>query len=339
MAPIFPTNRQGFSYVSHTIRAKDNPIQSLCSVWQHIDACQVTPGAATALCVGAFPIAGSCARCWVSGLCRTRDGPPFANDVLEAMIDSEPALASSTAPELAGATNTVNAGHGLQTPAAHISPEGHLAQASSSAAGTVAADETGSRAEAAQAGSMPRESGLHAAPVSASSAPSAGSGAAAAGLSWAGQASSSDAIAVRADAGGHLPAGSPACNAVAERSTAHRASLDSDSCDATEGLGRKEQTSAAQSSPVKTCSVIIAGIAAAVESAEQLPSHKIGRQPADPGSTQSKTSCSTHAACAGKQQAAHGSQTPDVAQVRNCGLTRLTPHGVPSRLRHPSGLR
>ena len=235
------------------------------------------------------------------------------------MIDSEPALASSTAAELAGAASAEDAGHGRQAPAAQNSPEGPPAQASIASAGTDsdAADETGSRAEAAQAGSIPRESGPHAATVSASNAPSVGSNAAAGpGLSCAGQASSFDADTGCEEAAGRPPGTTTACNPVAEHSTAYEALLDSDNCDATDVLGCKEQTSAAQSSPVMIRSASAAGTAALADSGRQPPSRKAGGQPVRIGSTQSQASSSTHTAHAcQKQQAAHDDGTPDVAQV------------------------
>ena len=63
---------------------------------------------------------------------------------------------------------------------------------------------------------------------------------------------------------------------------------------------------------------------------------KVGRQPADPSSTQRETSGSTHTACAGTQHAVHDSQTPDVAQVCSWGLIDLTPPATTSWLCHPS---
>ena len=276
----------------------------------------MAPGAATASCAGAFPIAGSCTECCKCGLCRPEGDHPHHDNILKIMIDAEPAHASSTGTEPAGAATGEDTGRNSKAPAACDSPGSPLTQAAGGEAIEDGLGQRSSRAEAAQPGSVLRQSRAPAAASSSGGAPGAGIGGFAAGLSLEGQASSLEASAGSAEAGGSPPVASSASSAVAESSTARGQPPDRD---ATDGVGGKEQTSSAEGSPVMPCSAIAAGDAAMVDGSGQAPSHKAGRQPADTGSTQRKTSCSTHTAQAGKQQAAHDGQNPDVAQVCSCG--------------------
>ena len=284
----------------------------------------MAPGAASASCVGAFTITGSCTKFWVPGLCRPKAGPPHTNRILEVMIDAEPIPVSSAGTKPAGVATGEITGRKSKAPAACDSPGSHSTKAASAAAGIDAVDRSSGRAGAAQPGSVPRKSGAHAAAGSAGNVPNAGSGRAAAGLSLKGlslkgQPSSSEADNRGMGADGNPAVGTSASNAVAERSTACWAPSDDDIWNATDGTSGKEQAFLAQRSPVMPCSATAAGTAAVGDHAGQLPALKAGRQPAEAGSTQVEASSSTHAAGAGKQQAAHGGHTPDVAQVCSCG--------------------
>ena len=276
----------------------------------------MAPRAATAFCVGASSTAGSCTKCWVPKLCRPRGGPPYTNEVLNAIISAESTLASSAGDTPAGAAAAEEAGRGPRTPAARDSPGSYPGQAASAAAGTNAGTKSDSRAEAARLGSTPRESGAQAATDSADDAPGADSSAATAGLSCAGQPSASDANTGVAKADCSSPVTPSASTAVAERSTAHGAPAVSDVWD---GNGGKAQTSSAQRSPDMPCSATAAGTAAAVDIVGLLPTRQAGQQPADTGSTQREASSLAHA---GKQQTAHDGQNSDVVLQCSCSPPR-----------------
>ena len=223
------------------------------------------------------------------------------------MIDAELALASSAGAEPAGAAAREDVGRESKAPAAPDSPGSQSARAAGaagaaagSAAAAVALGQGGCWAEALSGG------------------PAVHAGVAAALLSLEGQLSLSDADTGRADAGGSPPVAASAPNPAAERSTAHGAPLDSGVWDATDGIGSGVQTSSAQIAQSESCSVTVAGTAAVGSSAGQLPLHKASRQAAETGSTQREVSSSAEAAHAGKQQAAHNGQDPDIAQVCSC---------------------
>ena len=169
--------------------------------------------------------------------------------------------------------------------AAHDSPRSQSAQAASAAGDADTARQRGSRTGAAQPGSVPVGPGAHAA----------------AALSLEGQPPSSEPGTGGVGAEGSPPVATSASNPMAE------------------------QTFSVESSPLMPCSSAAVGTAAAVDSAGQPPPRKAVRQPAEAGRTPRKASSSTHIANAGRQQAAHDSQTPDVAQVYSCGLMHLTP--------------
>ena len=199
-------------------------------------------------------------------LCRPEGGPLYTAEVLKAMIDTEPTLASSAGAELAVAATAEEAAHVPKASAAHNSPGSQSAQAASAAACAEPADRSCSQAEAARPGSMPRRPGTYANAGSAGDVPNAGSGRTTEGLSLAGQASSLEASTAAAEAGGSTAMASSASNPVVEHSTAHGALLDGEVRDATEGVGGKEQTSSAEGSPVMPCSATAAGTAAAADS-------------------------------------------------------------------------
>ena len=184
------------------------------------------------------------------------------------MIDAEPPLAASAKAETAGAATTRETGRVAEAPAARDSPGRRSAQAASGAAGTDAADNSSGQAEAVRPGYMPGESGAPAAASSAGDAPRASIGGAAAGLSLEGQPSSSDASTGVAASGGSPAVATTASNPVAEHSTAHGALFNSEVWDATGGVGGRQQTFSAESSPVMPCSTTAAGTAAAVDSKE-----------------------------------------------------------------------
>ena len=245
------------------------------------------------------------------------------------MIDAEPTPESSTGTEPAAAATGDKSGRGSKASAARDSPGSRSARIAGAAAGTDAVYRSSSRAQAAQPGFVSREYGAHAAAGSAGDALDADSSRAAAGLSQKGEPSSSGADTGSVKADGSLQNDISASHAVAERSTAHRAPLDSDVWEPPDGIDSKEQTSIAQTSPIMPCSATAAGAAAAGDSAGQAPAREAGRQPAGAGSTQREALSSTHTARTGKQQAAHDGQAPDLAQVCSCGFAHSTPPASP----------
>ena len=205
-----------------------------------------------------------------------------------------------------------------QAPAARDSLGRQSAQAASAAAGTDAGNTSGRRAEATRPSHMPAASQAQASASSAGDAPRVGvnyigSGRSLEGLSSAGVNTGLDADSRRALA---------AFKAARELSTAHGAPSDRIVWGATDGSGGKAQSSSTESPPTMPCSAIAAGTAAVVDGVGQLPTPKAGRQPAETGSTQREASSSAHAARAGKHQAAHDGQDPDIAQMHGCGPPR-----------------
>ena len=207
-----------------------------------------------------------CTKRFVLWLCRPKNDHLGTFNIMVAMINAEPARMSSTRAEPAGAATGEDTGHGSMAAAAHDSPDSPLAQAEGGAASADGAGQRSSQAEAAQRGSMARESGGPTAASSAGVAPKAGIDAAAEGLSLAGRLSSFGTSTGHMEADGSPPVASTASTAVAEHSTARGAPLDSDVWDASDGVGGKEQTSSAESPPVMPCSATAAGTAAAADS-------------------------------------------------------------------------